>query len=153
MLWLKILPNFTLLFFTPILFKNKNRFVLTHLFYLICFEIDSYLRFMMSLKKIERITKSFSQAIADEIASLRRKRLLSGRQLGSLIGVSQQQISRYENGVCEITLSTLCLLLHYLGVSLESFFFFVSERIEAKEPELYGEFSLLFEQHGALISK
>ncbi|HHR5902538.1 TPA: helix-turn-helix domain-containing protein [Providencia alcalifaciens] len=107
----------------------------------------------MSLKKIEKMTESFSQAIADEIASLRRKRLLSGSQLGSLIGVSQQQISRYENGICEITLSTLCLLLHYLGVSLESFFFFVSERIEANEPELYSEFNLLFEQHGALISK
>lgn len=34
------------------------------------------------------------------------------------------------------------------SVSLESFFFFVSERIETNEPELYGEFNLLFEQHG-----
>ena len=107
----------------------------------------------MSLKKIEKITGSFSQAIADEIASLRKKRLLSGRKLGSLIGVSQQQISRYENGRSEMTLSTLFLLLHYLEVSLESYFFFISERIEAKEPEIYNEFNLLLKQHGALISK
>lgn len=45
MLWLEIAPNFTLLFFTPNLFKNKNRFVLMSLFYLIYIEIDSYLMF------------------------------------------------------------------------------------------------------------
>lgn len=101
----------------------------------------------MSLKKIEGITESFTKAIADEIAILRRKRLLSGKQLGTLIGVSQQQISRYENGICEINLSTLCILLHYLNVSLESFFYFVSERIEAAEPSLHSEFNTLFEQH------
>ncbi|MTC60527.1 helix-turn-helix domain-containing protein [Providencia rustigianii] len=106
----------------------------------------------MRLKKIEEITKSFTQAIAAEIANLRRKKLLSGKQLGSLIGVSQQQISRYENGICEINLSTLCLLLHYLDVSLESFFYFVSERIEEEEPRLHTEFQTLFEQHGSLVS-
>lgn len=107
----------------------------------------------MRFKKTESIKKSFSRAVADEIASLRKNKLLSGKELGLLIGVSQQQISRYENGICEMTLSTLCILLHYLEVSLESFFFFVSERIEAEVPELYNEFNLLFEQHGELISK
>ncbi|CAG9406797.1 hypothetical protein NVI2019_PEGOAJLN_00123 [Providencia alcalifaciens] len=104
----------------------------------------------MCLNKIERITELFSRAIADELASLRRNKTLSGKQLGTLIGVSQQQISRYENGICEITLSNLCLLLHYLGISLESFFYFVSERIERMDPALYTEFNSLFMQHGPI---
>ncbi|ETT08461.1 hypothetical protein HMPREF1567_2528 [Providencia alcalifaciens PAL-2] len=33
--WMKILPNLALLFFTPDLFKNKNRFMVMYLFYLI----------------------------------------------------------------------------------------------------------------------
>ncbi|EUC97009.1 MULTISPECIES: helix-turn-helix domain-containing protein [Providencia] len=105
----------------------------------------------MSLKKIERRRELFSRAIADEIACLRRNKLLSGRQLGSLIGISQQQISRYENGICEITLSTLCLLLHYLEISLESFFFFVSKRIEAELSGLNSEFNLLFKKYETII--
>lgn len=56
------------------------------------------------------------------VISARRKELgLSGKQLGQQIGLSQQQISRYERGLSSITLSQLLLLSAALGLSLRQF--------------------------------
>ncbi|HDS3818574.1 TPA: helix-turn-helix transcriptional regulator [Morganella morganii subsp. morganii] len=71
---------------------------------------------------------------AGTVISARRKELgLSGKQLGQQIGVSQQQISRYESGKSNITLSQLVLLSVALGMSLRQFmdeFFLLSETAE-----------------------
>lgn len=55
---------------------------------------------------------------------LRHQRLavgLTGRELGGLLYLSQQQISRYEQGVSSITLHQLCAFMQVLEVSWERF--------------------------------
>lgn len=93
----------------------------------------------------------FSSIMGAEIAYLRRERLLSGKQLGDLVGLSQQQISRYETGVCEISTVTLFSLLHQLNVSLDSFFYLVSLRLEKKRPSLYTQYDSLFKTHSEIL--
>lgn len=87
---------------------------------------------------------NFSAYVGNEIAQLRRKKKLSGEQLGCLIGVSQQQMSRYECGTCQITTTTLCLLLQNLDISLWDFFINIGNILEREEPSLYDEFKPLF---------
>ncbi|MEQ5726718.1 helix-turn-helix domain-containing protein [Providencia alcalifaciens] len=106
----------------------------------------------MSKNRRERITNSFSQAMGGEIARLRREKLLSGRELGELVGVSQQQISRYENGVCDITIVMLCDLLLCLDTSLDAYFYFVSKRLGLYNPNLQTKFAFIFEKSGMSIN-
>lgn len=106
----------------------------------------------MNKKNYELLLNSFSLSIGSEIARLRRDKELSGEQLGNLIGVSQQQISRYECGVCQITIMTLCLLLRHLEVSFEHFFYRVAIGIEKGKPSLYAEFECLFEKGSDTLS-
>ena len=102
----------------------------------------------METNKKEFALDGFSYAVGAEIAELRRQKSWSGKQLGHFIGVSQQQISRYENGVCEITMNTLFSLLHHLEISLSMFFYRVALRLEKNTSSLYTDFSLLFERLG-----
>ncbi|XKD91943.1 helix-turn-helix domain-containing protein [Morganella morganii] len=56
------------------------------------------------------------------VISARRKGMgLSGKELGERVGLSQQQISRYERGVTSITLSNLESLSVALGMSFRQF--------------------------------
>lgn len=103
----------------------------------------------MNKKKELRVTTSFSQAMGAEIASLRKKKELTGRELGNLVGLSQQQISRYENGVCEIPIVKLCDLLLCLDTYLDEYFYFVSKRLEQNDPNLHNKFGFIFEQCGS----
>jgi transcriptional regulator with XRE-family HTH domain len=93
----------------------------------------------------------FSSIMGAEIACLRRGRSLSGKQLGDLVGLSQQQISRYETGVCEISTVTLCSLLHKLDVSLNSFFYLVATRLENSRPSLYQRYNSLFKMNEVIL--
>lgn len=55
---------------------------------------------------------------------IRQKRVelgLNGSDLGRLLNISQQQISRYERGITSLTLHQLELFLRALAVSWESF--------------------------------
>ncbi|EKT62041.1 helix-turn-helix domain-containing protein [Providencia burhodogranariea] len=106
----------------------------------------------MNKKNYELLLNSFSLSVGAEIARLRRDKGLSGEQLGNLIGVSQQQISRYECGICQITTMTLCVLLRHLEVSLEHFFYRVAVGIEKEKPSLYAEFECLFEKDSDTLS-
>lgn len=47
---------------------------------------------------------------------------MTGRKLANQLNVSQQQVSRYERGVCNITVDTLILILNVLNVSIDEFF-------------------------------
>ncbi|EKT60740.1 helix-turn-helix domain-containing protein [Providencia burhodogranariea] len=51
--------------------------------------------------------KNVNQIVGKEIRKRRKKLGLSGIELAELIGISQQQISRYERGECNITLENL----------------------------------------------
>lgn len=64
----------------------------------------------------------FTKAVGQEIYRIRRSRVMTGKELGSKLNVSQQQVSRYERGVCNITVDTLILILGVLNVSLNEFF-------------------------------
>lgn len=68
------------------------------------------------------LTGCTAEQCVGAVISARRKALgLSGKQLGQMIGLSQQQISRYEQGLSHITLSRLMLLSAALGFSLRQF--------------------------------
>lgn len=48
-----------------------------------------------------------SLAIGRQIYFTRKMRCITGKQLGELLNVSQQQVSRYERGVCHIDVDAL----------------------------------------------
>lgn len=97
-------------------------------------------------KKALRSTTPFSLAMGAEIARLRREKALSGKELGDLVGLSQQQISRYENGVCEMTTVMLCGLLYCLEVSLEAYFDSVAKHLEKNNHNFYTKYAFVLEQ-------
>lgn len=53
----------------------------------------------------------------------RRERSLSGKELGNLLNISQQQISRYERGVTSMNIETLDCILYALDKSWADFFY------------------------------
>lgn len=106
----------------------------------------------MNVKKGTPRLDDLSYAMGKEIARLRRERLWSGKHLGRLVGVSQQQISRYERGVCEMSLTTLCVLLHHFGVSLESFFYTLAVQLRSQKSVMYAKYGFLFQQKSLLTS-
>lgn len=64
----------------------------------------------------------FIKAVGNEISRLRKLRVMSGKELAVQLNVSQQQISRYECGICNITVDTLILILNVLDFSIDDFF-------------------------------
>lgn len=70
--------------------------------------------------------KNVNQIVGKEIRKRRKKLGLSGMELADLIGISQQQISRYERGECNITLENLFSLAIALEVSL---IYFLSDEL------------------------
>lgn len=63
------------------------------------------------------LTKDINLEIGVFIRKIRIKNGLTGAQLGNLIGVSQQQISRYERGSNGISLPDLIFILSIMNVS------------------------------------
>ncbi|ELZ5939618.1 helix-turn-helix transcriptional regulator [Providencia stuartii] len=59
--------------------------------------------------------------IGEFIRMIRIKKGLTGAELGKLIGVSQQQISRYERGYNTLSLSDFTFILSVMNVSLLDF--------------------------------
>ncbi|HCT9108645.1 TPA: helix-turn-helix transcriptional regulator [Proteus mirabilis] len=55
----------------------------------------------------------------------RKNQSLTGHQLGKLMQISQQQISRYERGESGINIETLDVMLNILGKNWSEFFFSV----------------------------
>ena len=58
-------------------------------------------------------------------ARLREKRIAKGQSqvdIGKVIGVSHQQIQKYESGTNRLTASALFLLAKHFGVTIDSFF-------------------------------
>nr|ELR5042322.1 helix-turn-helix transcriptional regulator [Providencia stuartii]ELR5084508.1 helix-turn-helix transcriptional regulator [Providencia stuartii] len=90
-------------------------------------------------------TKQYlSQAVGRQIYLTRRSRGLTGKELADKLNVSQQQISRYERGVCRINIDMLIYLLNQLGEPLDSFFHNVSIILKEYSPKSYEEFHALF---------
>ncbi|WP_272539738.1 helix-turn-helix domain-containing protein [Providencia sp. PROV197] len=64
---------------------------------------------------------TLNKMIGRYIQRKRRNYGLTGNELARLIGVSQQQISRYEGGVTNITLPRLLVIINKLNVDIETF--------------------------------
>ncbi|HAT3810928.1 helix-turn-helix domain-containing protein [Morganella morganii] len=56
------------------------------------------------------------------IRKLRKEKRMSGVDLGAELGISQQQISRYENATSEISVSTLINILAVFNITPVEFF-------------------------------
>lgn len=67
--------------------------------------------------------------VGEYIRKNRLKKGLSGRELGEIIGVSQQQISRYERGENNISISDFSFILSVLNVNFQDFIKFSSIKI------------------------
>lgn len=67
---------------------------------------------------------------------LKKKRLesgLTGAEIGRLLYISQQQISRYERGQNTVSLSVALFFLKTLGCSVEEFFNYLLNEIESEK--------------------
>ena len=65
--------------------------------------------------------RAVSRRIASHVRVARALRGLSQRELGDLIGVSYQQIHKYENGRTNLTVGRLCRISQALGMPLSFF--------------------------------
>lgn len=74
--------------------------------------------------------RAVTGTIGEQIRFLRRKKGLSGSEFGALMGMSQQQISRYERGINYITVDILLLMLSHFEVSPELFFRYLTLRLK-----------------------
>ncbi|MCG9509399.1 helix-turn-helix domain-containing protein, partial [Providencia rettgeri] len=63
-----------------------------------------------------------SKNIGKKIKKLRLKYNLSGSNLAKVIGISQQQLSRYENGQSDISTSKIMIISIYFNVDVSYFF-------------------------------
>ncbi|HHC5068082.1 TPA: helix-turn-helix domain-containing protein [Morganella morganii] len=64
---------------------------------------------------------SLNKSAGALIRDLRNKKKISGEVLSGFIGVSQQQISRYERGKTELTLSKLQKIAYFFGLNFWQF--------------------------------
>nr|WP_314266670.1 helix-turn-helix transcriptional regulator [uncultured Moellerella sp.] len=76
---------------------------------------------MPGMKK--RSPSRINENAGEVLRLLRKRKQLSGEDLGKLTGLSQQQISRYERGVNHLTLSLLVQFLVALDTTLDEFFY------------------------------
>ncbi|MEY0963141.1 helix-turn-helix domain-containing protein [Providencia alcalifaciens] len=63
-----------------------------------------------------------NRIVGKEIRKRRKHLGLSGFELANLVGVSQQQISRYERGGCNINIENLHVLANALETEMICFF-------------------------------
>lgn len=87
---------------------------------------------------------SLTLAVGKQISVIRKRRGMTGRELGKKLNVSQQQISRYERGICQIDVATLIHMLYILEISIDHFFTNVSLRLSELSPEAYTVYHSLF---------
>ncbi|MEM8039468.1 helix-turn-helix transcriptional regulator [Morganella morganii] len=66
--------------------------------------------------------REISLFIGQQISRKRKSLGLSGMALAELLGISQQQISRYEQGITNIRASTLLQIAFLFNVDVKSFF-------------------------------
>ena len=84
-----------------------------------------------------KIKKDINAVIGRQIMLLRKSQGLSGQLLAKKLGVSQQQISRYERGHCKIDIDNLILFLINMDISLDIFFQRVFNDLRDNEPYSY----------------
>ncbi|HFF8521775.1 TPA: helix-turn-helix domain-containing protein [Providencia rettgeri] len=83
---------------------------------------DEFVNSVSILNDRENITHFIARCIGRKIRQLRNKYNLSGSELANVIGISQQQLSRYENGLNDISVSKLMLISIYFNIDASFFF-------------------------------
>lgn len=71
--------------------------------------------------KIKQSTQ-LNKMIGQFIRESRLAKSLSGAEFGKLINVSQQQVSRYENGVTSLSIEALDNIFSALGINWSDFY-------------------------------
>ncbi|QZY66654.1 helix-turn-helix domain-containing protein (plasmid) [Providencia rettgeri] len=87
-----------------------------------------------------------AQAIGRQVYFARRSRGVTGSELAEKLGISQQQVSRYERGICRIDVDTLVYLLNQLNIPLDAFFYNVSLTLKELSPKTYEQYYSCFYQ-------
>lgn len=85
-----------------------------------------------------------AKEIGKEISRLRRRMKLTGCEVAGYLGISQQQLSRYECGICLIRLDNLLILLHHLEARVEVFFKNVLSNIFEENKDISLQYYNLF---------
>ena len=67
------------------------------------------------------LRKDIDFIVGRQLRTLRLQQALNGTQLGKILGISQQQVSRYENGVTTLSIDTIVTLCLYFNLSLKAF--------------------------------
>ncbi|HGV3502243.1 TPA: helix-turn-helix domain-containing protein [Providencia stuartii] len=68
------------------------------------------------------IKKLIAKNIGEKIKKIRSEYKISGLDLANVLGVSQQQLSKYEKGLVDIPTSKLMLISIYFNVDVNYFF-------------------------------
>lgn len=78
---------------------------------------------MSPQQKKQRTESTFSlnEEVGFLIRKLRASRKMSGEQLAQIVGISQQQISRYENGKTKLTIDQLEVISTAFDMSIWRF--------------------------------
>jgi len=80
-----------------------------------------------------RVTEGLVNAvIGKNIKSIRNDKNLNRTDIGRILGVSYQQIQKYENGKNRISASNLFLLSQSLHIPIEDFFIGIAVHFEGK---------------------
>ena len=92
----------------------------------------------MKSNKLKTSIGSFQKILTEEIglelSYLRREKGFSGNDLAKKLKISQQQISRYERGVCSINCGMLFSILFYLEINPSLFFESIVLKINEEYP-------------------
>lgn len=70
----------------------------------------------------DAIKKIIAKNVGKRIKILREKYNISGSDLAKVLGVSQQQLSKYEKGLVDMSISKVILLSIYFNVNVDYFF-------------------------------
>ena len=73
-------------------------------------------------KEIDLIEENINSGIAKKIKLLRVLNSMSQSKLAKELGVSFQQVQKYENGLSNLTVAKLCIIAKIFGTSVNFFF-------------------------------
>jgi transcriptional regulator with XRE-family HTH domain len=74
------------------------------------------------VKNIDSIESNINHGIAKKIKLLRVLNSMSQSKLAKELGVSFQQVQKYENGLSNLTVAKLCIIAKIFGTSVNFFF-------------------------------
>lgn len=99
------------------------------------------MRYKHSNKKVdlELNNRRTNVAFGSVLRLLRRKKGITGLELANLLDISQQQVSRYETGICNVNVYTLVRMCSIFEISILQFIQLLEKIIVIYYPELIEE--------------